>query len=177
MRHLSPCFWCWEGLGAGGEGDNRGWDGWMASLTRWTWVWVNSGTWWWTGRPGVLLFMGSQSPDTTEQLNWLNWTELIHPRGQRKSVMCPVGANSVPASEQSPGPAQITGVVWLAWSLKTKDIDQSWAWFRRGDWVWGINFKEESMANTWMNSRLRQSPGLNNSVNADPPSSLSKAKW
>ena len=45
---------------AGGEGDNRGWDGWMASPTRWTWVWVNSGSWWWTGRPGVLRFMGSQ---------------------------------------------------------------------------------------------------------------------
>ena len=53
-------LWCWEGLGAGGEGDDRGWDGWMASLTRWTWVWVNSGSWWWTGRPGVLQFMGSQ---------------------------------------------------------------------------------------------------------------------
>ena len=39
-------LWCWEGLGAGGGGDDRGWDGWMASLTRWTWVWVNSGTWW-----------------------------------------------------------------------------------------------------------------------------------
>ena len=43
-----------------GEGDNRGWGGWMASLTRWTWVWVNSGSWWWTGRPGVLRFMGLQ---------------------------------------------------------------------------------------------------------------------
>ena len=53
-------LWCWEGLGAGGEGDDRGWDGWMASLTRWTWVWVNSRSWWWTGRPGVLRFMGSQ---------------------------------------------------------------------------------------------------------------------
>ena len=42
------------------EGDNRGWDGWMASLSRWTWVWVNSGSWWWTGRPDVLGFMGSQ---------------------------------------------------------------------------------------------------------------------
>ena len=52
--------WCWEGLGAGGEGDERGWDGWMASVTRWTWVWVNSGSCWWTGRPGVLRFMGSQ---------------------------------------------------------------------------------------------------------------------
>ena len=52
--------WCWEGLGAGGEGDSREWDGWMASPTRWTWVWVNSGRWWWTGRPGVLWFMGLQ---------------------------------------------------------------------------------------------------------------------
>ena len=43
-----------------GEGDNRGWDGWMASLTQWTWVWVDSGSWWWTGRPGVLQFMGLQ---------------------------------------------------------------------------------------------------------------------
>ena len=46
--------WCWERLKAGGEGDDRRWDGWMASLTWWTWVWVSSGGWWWTGRPGVL---------------------------------------------------------------------------------------------------------------------------
>ena len=46
--------WCWEGLKGGGDGDNRGWDGRMASPTQWTWVWVNSGTWWWTGRPGLL---------------------------------------------------------------------------------------------------------------------------
>ena len=52
--------WCWEGLGAGGEGDDRGWDGWMASRTRWMWVSVNSGSWWWTGRPGMLRFMGLQ---------------------------------------------------------------------------------------------------------------------
>ena len=65
--------WCWEGLGAGGEGDNRGWDGWMASPTQWRCVWVNSGSWWWTGRPGVLQSMGSKESDTTE---WLNWTEL-----------------------------------------------------------------------------------------------------
>ena len=65
-------FWWWEGLGAGGEGDNRGWDGWMASLTRWTWVWVNSGSWWWTGRPGVLWFMGLQrvGHDWATELNW-----------------------------------------------------------------------------------------------------------
>ena len=52
--------WCWERLKAGGEGDDRWWDGWMASLTQWTWVWINSRSWWWTGRPGVLQFMGSQ---------------------------------------------------------------------------------------------------------------------
>ena len=64
--------WCWEGLVAGGEGDNRGWDGWIASLTRWTWVWVNSGSWWWAGRPGVLRFMGSQrvGHDWATELNW-----------------------------------------------------------------------------------------------------------
>ena len=67
--------WSWEGLGAGGEGNDRGWDGWMASPTRWTWVWVNSGSWWWTGRPGVLQSVGSLQSETTEQLNWteLNW--------------------------------------------------------------------------------------------------------
>ena len=65
LPHPYKRLWCWERLGAGGEGDDRGWDGWMASLTRWTWIWVNSGSWWWTGsdgdgQPGVLWFMGSQ---------------------------------------------------------------------------------------------------------------------
>ena len=65
-------LWCWEGLGAGGEGDYREWDGWMASPTRWTWVWVNSGSWWWTGRAGVLRFMGSQrvGHNLATELNW-----------------------------------------------------------------------------------------------------------
>ena len=60
LTHWKRPF-CWEGLGAGGEWDDRGWDGWMASPTRWTWVWVNSGSWWWTWRPGVLRFMGLQT--------------------------------------------------------------------------------------------------------------------
>ena len=55
------------------RGDDRGWDVWMASLTQWTWVWVNSRSWWWTGWPGVLQSMGLQRVDTTE---WLDWTEL-----------------------------------------------------------------------------------------------------
>ena len=52
--------WCWERLKAGGEGDDRGWDSWMASPTQWTWVWASSRSWWWTGKPGVLQSMGSQ---------------------------------------------------------------------------------------------------------------------
>ena len=73
--------WCWEGLGAGGEGDDRGWDGWMASPTRWAWVWVNSGSWWWTGRPGVLRFMGSQRvrQDWVTELNWTELNYLFQP--------------------------------------------------------------------------------------------------
>ena len=62
-------------IGGGGEGDDREWDGWMASLTRWTWVWVNSRSWWWTGSPGVLRFMGSQRVGH----DWgteMNWTEM-----------------------------------------------------------------------------------------------------
>ena len=51
--------WCWERLKTGGEGDDRGWDGCMASPTQWTWVWVGSRSWWWTGKPGVLKSMES----------------------------------------------------------------------------------------------------------------------
>ena len=70
--------WCWERLRAGGEGDNRGGDGWLASPTQWTWVWVDSGSWWWTGRPGVLRFMGSQRVrhDWVTELNWMNQSSI-----------------------------------------------------------------------------------------------------
>ena len=65
-------LWCWERLKAGGEGDDRGWDGWMASWTQRTWVWVNFGSWWWTGRSGMLQSMGSQRirHDWVTELNW-----------------------------------------------------------------------------------------------------------
>ena len=64
--------WCWERLRAGGVGDDRGWNGWMVTSTQWTWVWVHSGSWWWTGRPGVLQFMGLQrvGRDWATELNW-----------------------------------------------------------------------------------------------------------
>ena len=63
-------------LKAGGEGDDRGWDGWMVSPTQWTRVWASSGSWWWTGRPGVLQPMGSQSVRLS-QTERLNWTESL----------------------------------------------------------------------------------------------------
>ena len=72
--------WCWERFRAGGEGDDRGWGDWMVSLTQWTWVGVNSGSWWWTGRPGVLRFMGSWRVGH----NWateLSWTSTVEYRG------------------------------------------------------------------------------------------------
>ena len=71
--------WCWERLRAGGEGDDRGWNGWMASLTQWTWVWVNSWSWWWTGRPGVLRFMRSQrvGQDWATELNWTDTYRIL----------------------------------------------------------------------------------------------------
>ena len=64
--------WCWERFKARGEGDDRGWDGWMASLTQWTWVWVGSGSWWRTGKPGILQSMGSQRVGRywAAELNW-----------------------------------------------------------------------------------------------------------
>ena len=64
--------WCWERLKAGGKGGDRGWAGWMASLTQWTWVWTSSGSWWRTGKPGVLQSMGSQRVgyDWATELNW-----------------------------------------------------------------------------------------------------------
>ena len=87
--------WCWEGLGAGGEGDNRRWDGWMALPTRWAWIWVNSGSLWWTGRTGMLWFMGLQRV----RHNWvieLNWCFLYLIQGLEKySQVRPISYFSV----------------------------------------------------------------------------------
>ena len=64
--------WCWERLKAGGEGDDRGWDGWMASPTQWTWVWASSRSWWWTGKPCMLQSMASH------RVRLSDWIELIY---------------------------------------------------------------------------------------------------
>ena len=74
-------LWCWERLGAGGEGDERGWDGWMALLIWWTWVSVNSGSWWWTGRPGMLRFMGSQRVGHNWATDLIWWSDMIEVSG------------------------------------------------------------------------------------------------
>ena len=70
--------WCWKRLRAGGEGDDRGWDSWMASLTGWTWVWASSGSWWWTGKLVCCSPWGHKESGVTERLNWTD-------KDQRKS--------------------------------------------------------------------------------------------
>ena len=89
------------GIRAEGEGDDRGWDGWLASPTQWTWVWVNSGSWWWTGRPGMLWFMGLQRVGH-DWATELNWTECLlvknimlrkGARGKRLHIMISVTWN------------------------------------------------------------------------------------
>ena len=91
--------WCSERLKAG-AGDGRRWDGWMASPTGWTWVWVNCGIWWWTGRPGILQSMGSQRTDTTERLNWPDWTFLCSvslAHGALRAEAFPLSQTGAPA--------------------------------------------------------------------------------
>ena len=65
--------WWWKRLKAGGERDDPGWDGWMASLIQWTWVWVSSGNWWWTGRPGVLHAVYGVAKSQTWLSDWTDW--------------------------------------------------------------------------------------------------------
>ena len=62
--------WCWERLKAGGQGDDRGWDGWMALPTQWTWVWVSSRSWWWTGKPGKSMGLQRVRHNWATELNW-----------------------------------------------------------------------------------------------------------
>ena len=82
--------WCWERLKVGGEGDDRGWDGWMAPPTRRTWVWASSGSWWWTGRPGVLQSVWSQRVGH----DWATGQQhTVEPTGERNSVL----SDSAPA--------------------------------------------------------------------------------
>ena len=98
LMHLKR-LWCWERWRAGREGDDRRWDGWMASLTRWAWVWVNYGSLWWTGRPSVLQFMGSQrvGHDWVTKLNWTGGSEVKASTSNVRDL------GSIPGSGRSPG--------------------------------------------------------------------------
>ena len=122
-------LWCWEGLGAGGEGDDRGWDGWVASLTRWTWVWVNSGSWWWTGRPGVLWFLGSQRVGHYWVMIWSSWLLKVstYSATAAKSLQsCPTLCDPIdvsPPGSPIPGILQARTLEWVAISFSN-----AWKW-------------------------------------------------
>ena len=92
LTHLKrPC--CWERLKAGGEGDDRGCDGWMSSPTWSTWVWASSGSWWWTGKPGILKSTGSQRVrhDWATELNWTDLKDTRKRQGIEIIRYCTVG--------------------------------------------------------------------------------------
>ena len=123
---------------AGGEGNDRGWDDWMASLTQWTWVWVNSGYWWWTRRPGTLSFTGLQRlrHDWATELNWT----VIHTHTmwycytkslQLWPTLCDHIDGSPPGSPV-PGILQARTLEWVAisfsnaweWKVKVKSLSR-----------------------------------------------------
>ena len=108
-------LWCWEGLGAGGEGDDRGWDGWMASLTRWTWIWVNSRSWCWTGRPGVLWFMGLQRVGHDWAID-LIWNPYIYAQ-----PVCNKDAKSIVFSTNTAKTAGVSHVKEWSWWPKWEE--------------------------------------------------------
>ena len=127
--------WCWERLKAGGEGDDRGWNGWMASLTQWRWVWVNSRNWWWTGRPGVLLFMGSQRVGH-DWATKLNWTELKSDQESRASVESlstpPSRAGKDAVGEKKPWLWMLLFFLVLMWASSSRTTFKMY--FRGQDW-------------------------------------------
>ena len=94
----------WERLKAGGEGGDRGWDGWMASPTQWTWVWVSFGSWWWTGKPGMLQTMGSQRVGH----DWA--TSLTH---SLRATLSPTSSWVLASDGQSTGASALASVLLM----------------------------------------------------------------
>ena len=134
--------WYWERLKTRKEGDNRGWDGWTASPTQWTWVWANSGSWWWTGRPDVLWLWGCKELDTTEQLNW---TELKMSR-----TLCHesrwIAYNHKPITLQ--WPSLHHNLLLLHHFNKGLSI-QSYGFSTSHVWMWEFDYKESWMPKNW----------------------------
>ena len=100
--------WCWKRLKAGGKGAIRGWDGWMALLTWWTWVWATSRSWWWTGKPGTLQPMGLQIE------TWLSdWTELTDWQGTKSPQVLPKQRNKKPLRAHRKGGGEDQTCVYI----------------------------------------------------------------
>ena len=148
----------------GGEGDGRGWDGWMASPTQWTWVWVNSGSWWWTGRPGVLQSMGSQRVGQ-DWANELNWTELkLHILAWRKSQQyramalvlrgwkdAQVGLGNKQVKSRQPWGSCNLSRNGRAWRMRKFCQGWKWKWVTQ---VW--NWVSEAVMGLWERVCLRK---------------------
>ena len=134
---LENTLMLWKIEGRRRRGRQRGWDGWMASLNQWTWVWVNSGRWWWTGRPGVLQFMGWQRVGATE----LNWTEqhleiIVRQLAHR-------GGHRVDRQEESLIRAGRGRGRWWSWGTISNrrwgvscNVTHAWCWWNTRSHLW-----------------------------------------
>ena len=127
---------CWEGLGAGGEGEDRGWDGWMASPTRCTWIWVNSRSWWWTGRPGVLRFMGLQRVGH-DWATELHWTEVCVSEDYRMTsrIWCHLTSNP----EKAMAPYSSILAWKIPWTEEPGRLQSMGSLGVRHDWVTSLS--------------------------------------
>ena len=130
LTHLKRS-WCWERLRAGGEGDDTGWDGWMASPIQWTQVWVNSGSWWWTERPSVLRFMGLQrvGHDWATKLKLMAWIWLwIWFFIQSPSLDCDPceASHNIIFISRSPGPNMKWLTEWMSKIPQIKNLLSGW---------------------------------------------------
>ena len=125
-KELTPWkrSWCWERLKAGGEGGDRGWDGWMESPTQWTRVWASSGSWWWTGKPGMPQSMGSQR-DGHDRVTELNWDLIQHWCTEVKILASGIGKRD--------------GVRWLSLRLWCGIYGQSFWGRKKGRCLYGCH--------------------------------------
>ena len=140
------------GIGGRRRRDDRGWDGWMASPTQWTWVWVNSGSWWWTGRTGILQLMGSQrvGHDLATELNWTApWKKTYNKHRQHISIFKSRHhfANKVQSSQSYDFSSSH---VWM-WDLYNKE---GWAPNNRCFWTVVL---EKTLKSPLVPRRLNQS--------------------